>query len=54
MTSFKNCTIGGWPGGVAVKFACFILVALRSQVQIPGRGLAPLVKPRYGGIPHKK
>ena len=43
----------GWPCGVAVKTVCSALVAWGLWVWIPGTDLAPLVKPRCGGIPHK-
>ena len=43
----------GQPIGIVVKFACSASVAWGSQVWIPGVDLAPLIKPRYGGIPHK-
>ena len=42
---FKDGHIGGWPGGVAVKFACSILVARGSLVRIPGVDTALLGKP---------
>ena len=34
----------GRPGGVAVKFVCFTLVAQSSPVRIPGTDLALLIK----------
>ena len=36
--------------GIAVKFTSSTLVACDSQVWIPGTDLAPLIKPRCGGI----
>ena len=33
-TSFKKSQSLGWPGGVAVKFVCFALVAWGSRVGI--------------------
>ena len=44
---------GGQPGGAVVKFACSASAAWGSQVQILKVDLALLVKPCYGGIPHK-
>ena len=44
---------GGQPRGIVVKSVCSALVAWGSQVWIPGKDLALLVKPRCGGIPHK-
>ena len=49
----KRSKFGCQPGGVVVKFARSASVAWTSQVQIPGADLAPLVKQRCGGIPHK-
>ena len=37
-----------------VKFACSALVALGSQVWIPGADLAQLIKPCCGSVPHTK
>lgn len=37
-----------------VTFVCCVSTAGGSQVRILGADLAPLVKPRCGGIPHKR
>ena len=41
------------PNDVVVKFMRSASAAQGSRVRIPGMDLAPLVKPRCGGNPHK-
>ena len=41
----------GWPGGTAVKFTRSASAAQGLLLQIPGRDLAPVMKPRCGGRP---
>ena len=43
----------GQPGGIEVKFVCSVLVAWGLHVPIPGADPAQLIKPCYGGLPHK-
>ena len=45
--------LGGWLGGIVVKFARFASVVWGSQVWILGMDLALLIKPHCGGTPHK-
>ena len=46
--------IRGWPGGVAVKFACSTLAAKGSQVRIPGADLHTAYEAMFPHIKQRK
>ena len=51
---FKKLFYRGWPGGTAVKFACYALVAWGLLFRILGVGMALLGKPCCGRRPTYK